>query len=58
MLNNNIFFQLLENVPADELGKNWELFQIIAFFFVDIAYDILLIINWFMFVITRKKLLF
>ena len=32
MLNNNIFFQLLENVPADELGKNWELFQIIAIF--------------------------
>lgn len=25
MLNNNIFFQLLENVPADELGKNWEI---------------------------------
>lgn len=32
MLNNNIFFQLLENVPADELGKNWELFQMIAIF--------------------------
>ena len=41
MLNNNIFFQLLENVPADELGKNWELFQIIAIFFRNYSLDYL-----------------
>lgn len=43
MLNNNIFFQLLENVPADELGKNWELFQIIAIFLGIIPWIILIV---------------
>lgn len=43
MLNNNIFFQLLENVPVDELGKNWELFQMIAIFLGIIPWIILIV---------------
>lgn len=43
MLNNSVFFQLLENVPADELGKNWELFQIITIILGIIPWIILIV---------------